>query len=204
MTFIADKQEHYKMRNIYTIKTPPKLESINASTIEQGFSMASELETGAMLRYLCATKPAARILELGTGTGLATSWIIQGMDADSTLISVDNDSAVLEIAKQHLGDNSRVEFVLSEGIEAIRSFEPASLDLIFADAWDGKYYHLEETIELLRKGGIYIVDDMLPRENWPEGHQEKADELIDYLDERADIFIVKLSWASGLIIAAKT
>ena len=191
------------MRNIYTIKTPPKLESINASTIEQGFSMASELETGAMLRYLCATKPAARILELGTGTGLATSWIIQGMDADSTLISVDNDSAVLEIAKQHLGDNSRVEFVLSEGIEAIRSFEPASFDLIFSDAWDGKYYHLEETITLLRKGGIYIVDDMLPRENWPEGHQEKADGLIDYLDERADMFVVKLNWASGLILAAK-
>ena len=58
--------------------------------------MASELETGAMLRFLCASKPAGRILELGTG--LATRWIAQGMDSDAILITADNDKAVLTIA----------------------------------------------------------------------------------------------------------
>ena len=125
--------------------------------------MASELGTGAMLRFLCASKPAGRILELGTG--LATRWIAQGMDSDAILITADNDKAVLTIAPQHLGDDPRVEFSLSEGIDAVRRFEPGTFDLIFADAWDGKYYHLAETLLLLKHGGIYTVDDMVPREN---------------------------------------
>jgi predicted O-methyltransferase YrrM len=185
------------------INAPSQLELINASTITHGFNMASEIQTGAMLRFLCASKPAGKILELGTGTGFATSWIIQGMDADSMLVSVDNDDSVLGIARQHLGDDVRVQFILSEGIDAITSFEPDSFDLIFADAWDGKYYHLNETIDLLKKGGIYIVDDMLPRATWHEGHQDKVNNLINQLECRDDMFIVKLCWASGLILGVK-
>lgn len=191
------------MKEQTNINAPPQLEAINISTVENGFNMASEPLTGAMLRFLCATKPAGRILELGTGTGLATSWILQAMDSDSTLISVDNDDSVLQIARQHLGKDARVQFLLSGGIEAIRSLEPNSFDLIFADAWDGKYYHLNETIGLLKKGGIYIIDDMLPRDNWPEGHQDKANELIRHLENREDMFIVKMNWASGLILGVK-
>jgi predicted O-methyltransferase YrrM len=37
---------------------------------------------------------------LGTGTGLSTSWILDGMDAGAQLISVDNDENFLNIARQ--------------------------------------------------------------------------------------------------------
>src|SRR5205085_1277758 len=55
------------------------------------FAMPSEPRTGAMLRMLAATKPGGRLLELGTGTGLATAWLLDGMDRDARLISVDVD-----------------------------------------------------------------------------------------------------------------
>ena len=56
---------------------------------------------------------------------------------------------------------------------------------------------------MMNKGGSYIVDDMLPQPNWPEGHQEKATNFIKYLTSRRDLFITELHWSTGIIIAVK-
>jgi hypothetical protein len=44
---------------------------------------------------------------------------------------------------------------------------------------------------------------MLPQPNWPAGHQEKAINLIDILEKRADLILTKQVWATGIIIAVK-
>jgi hypothetical protein len=46
-------------------------------------------------------------------------------------------------------------------------------DYNFADTGYGKCLLLNEALNMLNKGGLYITDDMLPRPNWPEGHHEK-------------------------------
>jgi len=56
---------------------------------------------------------------------------------------------------------------------------------------------------MLKPGGLYILDDMLPQSNWPNGHQEKALKLIADLEKRTDITLTKLCWATGIIIASK-
>jgi len=61
-----------------------------------------------MLRTLVASKPGGRFLELGTGTGIATAWLLEGMDERSTLISVDNDGAVQSVARDSLGADNRL------------------------------------------------------------------------------------------------
>jgi len=38
--------------------------------------MPSDVMVGALLRLLAAAKPGGRMLELGTGTGLATAWVL--------------------------------------------------------------------------------------------------------------------------------
>jgi hypothetical protein len=40
---------------------------------------------------------------------------------------------------------------------------------------------LEETQKMLNVGSLYITDDILPQENWPEGQAEKAWKLIETL-----------------------
>src|SRR5580692_5762314 len=89
--------------------TPPlELEAIKARTAELGFNMASERGIGNLLQVLAASKPGGRFLELGTGTGMATSWILSGMDDKSTLISVDNDEAAQAVAHEFLGKDPRL------------------------------------------------------------------------------------------------
>ena len=56
---------------------------------------------------------------------------------------------------------------------------------------------------MLNPGAFYIIDDMLPQPNWPEGHQEKAIKLIEDLEKRNDLLITKQCWATGIVIATK-
>jgi predicted O-methyltransferase YrrM len=184
-------------------QTPPvAVAEIERRTIQLGFDMASEPRTGAMLRMLAATKPRGRLLELGTGTGLATAWLLDGMDAEARLTSVDVDPAVQSIARAVLGHDERLEIITEDGCEFLRRCTD-TFDLIFADAMPGKYELLDVALALLRPGGIYVADDMLPQANWPPGHAEKVPTLLAALAHRPELRLVKQAWSSGLVIAAR-
>lgn len=165
--------------------------------------MASDLLTGALLRTLAASKPAGRLLELGTGTGLSTSWILSGMDTQSTLVSLDNDDTFLAIARESLGGDPRLDLVCTDGGEWIQANQYRTFDFIFADTWHGKYLMLDVVLQMLKPGGIYVIDDMLPQPNWPEGHAEKAEKLIGELENKPDLLLTKQCWSTGIIIATK-
>lgn len=184
-------------------KIPVIAKSIEKEVKEVGFTMSCDNETAALLRTLAASKRNSNFLELGTGAGLSTSWILDGMDRNSTLITVELDEVLHNIVKRYLKNDSRVEFVTGDGEAFIKSIENQKFDFIFADTWPGKFFVLDETLELLNTGGLYIIDDLLPQPNWPEGHGEKVKDLIGYLDSRNDLSIAKLNWSTGIIIATK-
>ena len=185
------------------LTAPKAIDRIWSDTKALGFSMASDPLTCSLLRTLAATKRNARFLELGSGTGLSTAWILNGMDADSRLTTVDNDPELLAVLRSHLGGDPRLTVVCADGDEFVRSLAGKTFDFIFADTWAGKYRLLQETLALLEPGGMYVIDDMLPQANWPDGHAEKAAELIATLEGLEEFHIAKLSWASGIILAVK-
>jgi predicted O-methyltransferase YrrM len=191
------------MNDTENIKLPLRLPQIRSETARLNFTMASDLLTGCLLRTFAATKTAGKLLELGTGTGVATAWILDGMDTEARLVSIEIDEANLEVAKQFLGDDLRVTFIHADGGKWLRRAEPDQFDLIFADSWPGKYTHLDEALRSLKRGGLYVVDDMLPQPNWPDGHALRADELISVLENRGDLVITKLNWSTGIIIGTK-
>lgn len=185
-------------------KMPKQLIEIENATHEHGFTMPSERKTGSLLKTLASSKPRGQFLELGTGTGLSTAWILSGMNSEAKLHSVDNDPEVLNIARQHLDDDSRVTFHLADGEEFLSQTSPFSFDLIFADAWPGKYNLLDETLDLLKVGGFYVIDDMSLQPNWPEGHDEKAAQLLDVLNQKNNLSVCRLEWATGIVICTRT
>ena len=173
---------------------------INNKTKELGFDMASRPETGALLRVLAASKPNGRFLEIGTGTGLGTAWLLEGMDKNSKLISIECDKNVQSVAKEAFLNDDRLELIYDNGSEFLKNQIPNSYDMIFADAYPGKYEFLNETLNLLKPGGIYIVDDMLPQADWPEDHFPLAKGVLDNLKNLKNVVSVGLNWSSGLII----
>ncbi len=182
---------------------PAAFFAIDQATQDNGFTMPSDPLTCSLLRTLAASKPGGRFLELGTGTGLATAWILDGMDADSTLVSVDYDPELLAIAQTFLGQDTRLSLVEADGEDWLKANVGQQFDYIFADTWHGKYLLLDEVLAMLVRGGIYIVDDMLTQANWPEGHAVKATKLVEVLAQRSDLFITRLAWATGIVLAVK-
>jgi predicted O-methyltransferase YrrM len=184
-------------------RIPRPIGAIMRETDALGFNMVSEPKVGAFLAVLAAAKPTGRFLELGTGTGHGTTWLVSGMDSKSRLDTVDTDPSVVAVAQRHLGADSRVTFHISDGAEFIERAPKGEYDLIYADAWPGKFTLLDETLALLRPGGIYVIDDLLPQPNWPEGHAPKVPVLVQDLERRSEFLSVKLAWASGLMVLVR-
>ncbi|MGB7395503.1 MAG: SAM-dependent methyltransferase, partial [Pricia sp.] len=94
---------------------PKILSSIQRKSEEIGFTMPSDVYIGTLLKTLIASKPGGRFLELGTGIGLSLSWMVDGMDAESHLVTVDNDPELIDIAKSYFGEDDRVEIICQDG-----------------------------------------------------------------------------------------
>jgi predicted O-methyltransferase YrrM len=197
------RQTRTDMKDLSNLNEPQAFAAIWSETQAYGFDMPSEPLTGSLLRTLAASKPSARFLELGSGTGLSTAWLLDGMDSHSHLTTVDNNESLLSILKTHLGRDPRLTVVCADGDEFLRSIRGQHFDFIFADTWSGKYRLLDDALELLSPSGLYVIDDMLPQPNWPDGHAEKVSDLIAKLEQREDLHLTKLSWASGVIVASK-
>jgi len=185
------------------VVAPAALSLIEAETTAIQFTMSSEPLVGALLRTLAASKPGGRLLELGTGTGIATAWLLAGMDAEATLVSVDIDPNVQQVARRALGIDTRLTLVASGGVEYLRTEAAGSFDLVFADAMAGKYEGLEEALRVVKPGGFFVIDDMLPQANWPEGHAAKIPLLMDKLARNAEFSMVPMVWASGVVVAVR-
>ena len=193
------------MLDTSNLNPPSILKNIEEATTSIGFTMGSDWLTGSLLRTLAATKPTGSLLELGTGTGLGTAWILNGMDATSSLITVDHGEHAVSVAKRFLGSDPRVTFFALDGtafIESMRKHD-RTFDFIFADMPPGKFQRLEETLELLAPGGIYVVDDLLPLPSWEVAHLLRVANFIATLEHREDLRITKLNWSTGLLIAVR-
>jgi len=184
-------------------RLPPAVPAILRESEALGFAMASELKVGTLLAALAAAKPAGRLLELGTGTGHGTAWLLAGMDSASTLDTVDTDPDVVAVARRHLGSDARLTFHLADGAQFLQESSPRQYDLIYADAWPGKFSHLDDALALLRTGGIYVIDDLLPQPNWPAGHAPKVPALVGDIERRREFTTVNLAWASGLMLVVR-
>jgi predicted O-methyltransferase YrrM len=186
-----------------TYQLPQALAAINEDTLRLGFDMPSELNTGQLLKTLAASKRNGRLLEIGTGTGLSTAWLLMGMNHQSTLVSLDSDPEVQQIARNHLGQDPRVDFICTDGELWLNDNQDQTFDMIFADAWPGKFAQLDKALNLLALGGIYIIDDLLPQANWPEGHAPKVPALMEAIEAKKQFTSVRMSWASGLMLVTR-
>ncbi|WP_446051243.1 O-methyltransferase [Zobellia laminariae] len=186
------------------IQDKPKIhQQIEQKSAEIGFTMPSDVYIGTLLKTLMASKPKGKFLELGTGIGLSLSWMVDGMDAESELISVDNDPKLIAIVKDYFESDKRVKLFCEDGSEWIKNYSGEKFDLIFADAWPGKYSEIDEVLDFVKVGGFYVIDDMTAQPNWPEGHEDNVTRLVAYLEKRSDFTLTKLNWSTGLIIAVR-
>ena len=192
---------------------PEVLESLQHAAKNAGFDMMSDPLTGDLLATLAASKLGGRFLELGTGVGLGTAWLLSGMDAKARLETVEMNPDLTAIAKEHLGSDKRLEIYTEDGLRFLKRAQGQTYDLIFADTWPGKIDQPELALNLVAPGGFYIIDDL--NLAWQERDEiENPDDfilniwqgqrrVIEVLKARADFICTELRWSTGLMVCTK-
>src|SRR6266704_7100498 len=121
------------------VDMPAAVLAAQTCSAEVGFAMACENRIGALLRTLAASKPGGRILELGTGTGVGTAWLLAGMDLTARLTSVEVDWSTQAVACGVVGDDPRVDLVLDDAHHWLTTYDGAPFDLAYVDCRPGKF-----------------------------------------------------------------
>lgn len=191
------------MHNTTSLNPPPVINDLARAARTRGFTLSSDLLTGSLLRTLAACKPGGALLELGTGVGMGTAWLLAGMNTTAHLTTVDRNEETTSVARQWLGADPRVSFQQADGLAFIQSCQPCSFDLIFADMQPGKFAALSETLALLKTGGLYLVDDLYPQPGWSADHQPQVEHLISVLEHRDDLCVTMFDWSVGVLVAAR-
>ena len=117
--------------------------------------------TGAVLRLLGAAVGAKAAVELGTGAGVSTLWLLRGLTPDGVLTSVDSDGEHQRLAKASLADagipSGRVRLIQGRALEVLPRLSEAAYDLVFCDAARSENAdYLAAALTLLRPGGLVI------------------------------------------------
>lgn len=160
-------------------------------------------EVGRLLATVAATvRAGGRILEVGTGAGVGTAWIAEGLDGrtDVEVISVEVDPA-LSRATRTWPWPSNIDILTADAIDVLPSL--GRFDLVFADAAPVKYGSLERVLDALEPGGLLVIDDVGLGESTTEDQVAEKDTLRRALLEHPGLHAVELAASSGLIIASR-
>ncbi|MGV9690668.1 O-methyltransferase [Streptomyces sp. NPDC003444] len=193
MTTLDDRPRH----------VPARLGGILSEAELLGFDMSCDLRTGAFLSMLAASKRGGVVVELGTGAGAGSAWLLDGMDPTARLVSVEAEPRFQEVARRHLGDDPRVRFVHDDAERWLRTYEGPRFDLAFVDCRPGKFTGLDRLVRLLRPGALYVGDDLKPQPTWPDDHQSRVDRFVRELHRHDRMRWTLMDWASGLVVAAR-
>ncbi|MFI5912909.1 O-methyltransferase [Dactylosporangium sp. NPDC051541] len=180
------------------------VDSAYARASSHNFGQSCEPAVGQLLATLAAGLPHnARVLEIGTGVGVGTAWIVSGLlpRTDVSVTSLESDEATAAIAK---GADwpAFVEFKVNDALDYLET-PGEGFDLIFADAFGGKIEGLDRTLANLNPRGTLVVDDMAPVEGWPADFRAKQEGVRQALLADAGLVAVELAHGTGVIIGVR-
>jgi predicted O-methyltransferase YrrM len=183
------------------VDVPATVLAAQRCSAEVGFAMACENRTGALLRTLAASKPGGRILELGTGTGVGTAWLLAGMDPTARLTSIEVDWTTQAVPRGMIGDDPRVDLVLDDAHHWLTTYAGPPFDLAYVDCRPGKFLDRRLLLAHLAPGALYVGDDLLAQPTWPADHQPRVDAFLADIVAEPDLVVTLMRWSSGLVVA---
>jgi demethylmenaquinone methyltransferase/2-methoxy-6-polyprenyl-1,4-benzoquinol methylase len=148
-----------------------------------------------------AVRPGGRVLEIGTGMGVGTAWLVEGLArrSDVELVTIECDP---QRARQAAAASwpPCVRQVVGDVLVELTGL--GSFSLIFADAEGGKLYGLDMTLAAVELNGLLILDDMRFQGRGPaieDGVVRVRRQLL--ADDR--FVCAEMNWSSGLLLATR-
>jgi len=169
--------------------------------------------TGAALRLLVALSGARHVVELGTGAGVSTLWLLRGLHPDGILTSIDSEPEHQRLAKLSLAEegvrSGRVRLIAGRALEVLPRLSDGGYDLVLCDASVAETVdYLPAALRLLRTGGVVVFTGALlgGRVADPSARDPQtlaARELARAVREEPRLLPALLPVGPGLLVAVK-
>lgn len=119
---------------------------------------------GAYLGFLAQLLKAQSVVEVGTGSGVGSLWLLDGMLKSGTLTSIDDEMEHTTIAKLALTDAeiapSRFRLITNPVMEVMTKLTDRAYDLvIYRHNPEDLTYAISEAQRILRSGGVFVIDN---------------------------------------------
>lgn len=170
--------------------------------------------TGAALRFLAASVSARSAVEIGTGAGVSTLWLLKGLAPDGVLTTIDRDTEHQRLAKAALADaavpSGRVRLIAGDALTVLPKLSDAAYDLVLCDAAraDAADY-VVAALRLLRPGGVVAVVGALAGGKVASSSARDADtvaarELLKAVHDDPRLVPAVVPVGAGLLVAVRT
>lgn len=179
---------------------------------EVGVDAVDEL-TGAALRMLAALSGARHAVELGTGTGVSTLWLLRGLHPDGVLTSIDPEPEHQRLAKLALREagtpSGRVRLIAGRALDVLPRLSDGAYDLVLCDALPAEAVdYLPAALRLLRTGGVVafagaLADGRIADSTARDPGAVAARELARVAREEPRLVPAMLPVGSGLLVGVK-
>ena len=122
--------------------------------------------SGALLRFVARSIQAKHVVEVGTGTGVSSLYLLNGMAEDGVLTSIDIEVEHQRVAKETLSaaeiPAGRFRLIAGRAMEVLPRLTDGAYDMVLVDADKSEYtLYFEQALRLLRSGGIIAFDNAL-------------------------------------------
>ena len=173
------------MRAMRAVQEPQLVGRALALARRSRFDRSCTAGVGRLLAVLAGTvRGGGTVGEIGTGCGVGTAWMASALAPDATLVSVELDPARAEAARDLFGPVRGVRVLRGDWHELLAH---GPFDLLFADGGGAKEREPRALVGALRPGGMVFLDDLTPRELWPEEWSGKRDLVREYWLNEPDV-----------------
>ena len=119
---------------------------------------------GAYLSFLAQLLKAQSVVEIGTGSGVGSLWLLDGMLKSGTLTSIDDEMEHSSIAKLAFAEAeiapARFRLITNPVMEVLTKLTDRAYDLvIYRHNPEDLTYAISEAGRILRSGGVFVVDN---------------------------------------------
>ena len=133
---------------------------------ERGVELGAQDTTpgaGAYLRYIAELISAQSVVEIGTGSGVGTLWLLKGVINSGVITTIDPEVQHIQVAKQVLNDAdiapNRYRLITSDYLDVMRKLADRAYDLVvFRGNPEDIFDVIDEAHRILRTGGILAID----------------------------------------------